>query len=65
MSDIAGLVTSLRKNAAGAKRYMVAVAGAPGSGKSTIAHNLFGALKQAGETAIVVPMDGFHFDDQS
>lgn len=63
MSDIAGLVTSLRKNAAGAKRYMVAIAGAPGSGKSTIAHNLCGALKQAGETAIVVPMDGFHFDD--
>ena len=29
MSDIAGLVTSLRKSAAKAERYMVAIAGAP------------------------------------
>ena len=63
MSDTAGLVTSLRKSAAKAERYMVAIVGAPGSGKSTLSHNLCGALKQAGETAIVVPMDGFHYDD--
>jgi pantothenate kinase len=42
---------------------MVAIAGAPASGKSTLAHELCAALRAAGETAIVVPMDGFHFDD--
>lgn len=42
---------------------MVAIAGAPASGKTTLAANLRDALAAAGETAIVVPMDGFHFDD--
>ena len=43
---------------------MVAIAGAPASGKSTLAENLRDALIAEGETAIVVPMDGFHFDDR-
>ncbi len=42
---------------------MVAIAGPPASGKSTTAHDLQKALVAAGETAVVVPMDGFHFDD--
>ena len=42
---------------------MVAIAGAPASGKSTLAEQLRDALWALGETAIVVPMDGFHFDD--
>jgi pantothenate kinase len=63
MSDMASLVHDLREKAAGQRRLMVAIAGAPGSGKSTLAHNLCGELKQLGESAIVVPMDGFHFDD--
>ena len=63
MSDFAGLVHALREKAKGSARFMVAIAGAPGSGKSTLAHNLCGELQQLGETAIVVPMDGFHFDD--
>ena len=42
---------------------MVAIAGAPGSGKSTLAEALSMALQALGETAAVVPMDGFHFDD--
>ena len=63
MSDFAGLVHALRERAKGSARFMVAIAGAPGSGKSTLAHNLCGELKSLGESAIVVPMDGFHFDD--
>ncbi len=63
MSDFAGLVHALREKANGSARFMVAIAGAPGSGKSTLAHNLCGELQRLGETAIVVPMDGFHFDD--
>ena len=42
---------------------MVGIAGPPGSGKSTIAVALLEALIAKGESAIVVPMDGFHFDD--
>ncbi len=63
MSDFAGLVHAIRNKAKNSSRFMVAIAGAPGSGKSTLAHNLCGELKRLGETAIVVPMDGFHFDD--
>ena len=64
MSDFAGLIHALRETRRKAPaRFMVAIAGAPGSGKSTLAHNLCGELKRLGETAIVVPMDGFHFDD--
>ena len=42
-----------------AERLMVAIAGAPGAGKSTIAEAL--AERIAG--AAVVPMDGFHLDN--
>lgn len=46
----------------GAARRLVAVAGAPGSGKSTFAERLRDAIgdRVASE---VVPMDGFHYDD--
>ncbi|MEN3791736.1 nucleoside/nucleotide kinase family protein [Fulvimarina sp. MAC3] len=45
-------------------RTIVAIAGAPGSGKSTFAEMLVETLNrdQAGSAA-VLPMDGFHFDD--
>lgn len=45
-------------------RRLVAVAGPPGSGKSTIAEAVVGALKARGETAVVMPMDGFHLDNR-
>ena len=63
MSDLASLVGAIVEKSAEASRFMVAITGAPGSGKSTLAHNLRGELERLGETAIVVPMDGFHFDD--
>jgi pantothenate kinase len=63
MSDMASLVQVLREKAASHERFMVAIAGAPGSGKSTLGHNLKVELEADGESAIVVPMDGFHFDD--
>ncbi len=44
-------------------RFIVAVAGPPGSGKSTIADDLAAALLAAGEKAVVLPMDGFHMDN--
>ena len=42
------------------ERFMVAISGPPGSGKSTIAGLL---VKRLGECAKVVPMDGFHLDN--
>ena len=42
---------------------MVAIAGPPGAGKSTLSSQLRDELIAMGETAVVVPMDGFHLDD--
>lgn len=45
----------VRSAAAGSTRFLVGVAGAPGSGKSTLTERL---ARELG--AVVVPMDGFH-----
>ncbi|MCK0094958.1 nucleoside/nucleotide kinase family protein [Yoonia sp. F2084L] len=44
-------------------RYLVAITGAPGCGKSTLADELARRLNAQGRKAIVVPMDGFHLDN--
>ena len=46
------------------RRVIVGIAGAPGSGKSTVAEKLVDAIniRDAGAAA-VLPMDGYHFDD--
>ncbi|TWF54460.1 nucleoside triphosphate hydrolase [Neorhizobium alkalisoli] len=46
-----------------AGRSMIAIAGPPGSGKSTLAERLALRLSERGETAEVLPMDGFHMDN--
>ncbi|KKX30760.1 nucleoside triphosphate hydrolase [Rhizobium sp. LC145] len=46
-----------------ARRFLIAVAGPPGAGKSTFADKLVQALRGKGEQAEVLPMDGFHMDD--
>jgi pantothenate kinase len=49
---------------AGQGRTLVAIAGPPGSGKSTIAENACRDLNTRHPgVAAIVPMDGFHFDD--
>ncbi|MCB1380790.1 MAG: nucleoside triphosphate hydrolase [Alphaproteobacteria bacterium] len=63
MIDPQSLAVTIRDKAEGANRYMVAIAGPPGAGKSTLSEGLFKELSAMGEKAIVVPMDGFHFDD--
>ena len=44
-------------------RIIVAVAGAPGSGKSTIAEELARRLTAQRQSVRVLPMDGFHLDN--
>ncbi len=54
------LAQLIRVKAQGQGRYLVALAGPPGAGKSTLAADLVTAL---GKGAKAVPMDGFHYDD--
>ena len=50
------------KTLSGRDRKLIAIAGAPGSGKSTLAEDL---AHQLGPTAAVMPMDGFHLDNDT
>jgi pantothenate kinase len=63
MTSAGEIAQGLLARARGAPRYIVAIAGPPGSGKTTIADHLCNHLKAAGETAVVVPMDGYHLDN--
>lgn len=60
IDEIAGEVLD---RAGHSRRFLVAIAGPPGAGKSTMADNLAEALKAKGESAEVLPMDGFHMDN--
>ena len=55
-----GLANLIRARADGPGRFLVALAGPPASGKSTLAEALARDLSPG---ARVVPMDGFHYDD--
>ncbi len=58
------LATDILGRAAGRARFLLAIAGAPGSGKSTFAEALLAALEAAAPgRAALVPMDGYHFDN--
>lgn len=63
VNSIAGLAALALAKAGNSGRFMIAVAGPPASGKSTTATALAAELQSLGETATVIPMDGFHFDD--
>ncbi|MDM9626224.1 nucleoside triphosphate hydrolase [Rhizobium sp. S152] len=60
IEDIAGEVI---RRAGDQKRFLIAIAGPPGAGKSTMADHIADALRARGETAAVLPMDGFHMDN--
>ena len=59
--DFDGLVELCRTFLARPGRHVVAIAGAPGAGKSTLTGRLHDALGT--QTDAILPMDGFHYDD--
>ncbi|MCA1405490.1 nucleoside triphosphate hydrolase [Ensifer sp. IC3342] len=61
--NVQALTDEILKRAAGAARFIVAIAGPPGAGKSTLSEALAEALITAGEKAAVLTMDGFHMDN--
>ncbi|TQM89670.1 nucleoside/nucleotide kinase family protein [Roseinatronobacter monicus] len=60
MNELTARLVNLASNG----RSLVAIAGAPGSGKSTLSDTLCARLNaHSSGLAAVVQMDGFHFDD--
>lgn len=51
------------ENSEDRKRYIVAIAGPPGAGKSTFAQALLLLLKEKSIQAKIISMDGFHLDN--
>ncbi|MBO9396671.1 nucleoside/nucleotide kinase family protein [Shimia sp. R9_2] len=64
MQDLDALVAAIAAAPRKGARRVVAVAGAPASGKSTLAEEIAARLSDTGSAAQVVPMDGFHMDNQ-
>ena len=67
LEQLVARVLTLRAPAASESRVVVGIVGAPGAGKSTLAEALVQLLNQqlvaTNESAVVVPMDGFHLDN--
>ncbi len=61
LDDLARRIVELPKDE---ERRLVAVAGAPASGKSVLAAALCDAVNRSGRTARAIPMDGFHLDNR-
>jgi len=64
-AEIEGLARRILAAATGRDRFIVAIAGPPASGKSTLVDDLKRAIDDAAGMDCVglFPMDGFHFDD--
>ena len=57
------LVETVIARAGHSQRFIIALAGPPGVGKSTLSEALVAEFALRGHGAAIVPMDGFHFDN--
>ena len=57
------LAAEIIRRARDKSRVITAIAGPPGSGKSTLAAEVVEEIHAMGESAALLPMDGFHFDN--
>ncbi|WP_436087678.1 nucleoside triphosphate hydrolase [Pararhizobium sp. LjRoot255] len=60
---LAAIADAVIEKAGKLPRFIVAIAGPPGAGKSTLADALQEELTRRGEKTAVLPMDGFHMDN--
>ena len=63
-AQITALLEQVLKSPRRQARRVVAIAGPPASGKSTLAAGLVEAIRGAGVHSQLVPMDGFHLDNR-
>jgi fructokinase len=63
-AQITALLEQVLKSSRRQARRVVAIAGPPASGKSTLAAGLVAALRGTGVHSQLVPMDGFHLDNR-
>ena len=63
-AQITALLEQALKSTRRQARRVVAIAGPPASGKSTLAAGLVEAIRRAGVHSQLVPMDGFHLDNR-
>lgn len=61
--NLSSLATTIIEQAGNSTRHIVAVAGPPASGKTTLAARLCKEISDRGENCAAVPMDGFHLDN--
>jgi pantothenate kinase len=57
------LVETAIASAGDSRRFVIALAGPPGAGKSTLSEALVAEFSRHGQGAAIVPMDGFHYDN--
>lgn len=62
-SSLKQILAALKGLDGSGRRRMIAIAGAPASGKSTLAEALIERLNAEGGRSVLVPMDGFHIDN--
>ena len=63
-AQISALLEQILQSPRRQARRVVAISGAPASGKSTLAAEVVAALRGAGVHSQLVPMDGFHLDNR-
>ncbi|MEE9333082.1 MAG: nucleoside/nucleotide kinase family protein [Granulosicoccaceae bacterium] len=61
--NLSSLASRIIEQAGNSTRHIVAVAGPPAAGKTTLAARLSKEIANRGESCAAVPMDGFHLDN--